>query len=200
MAIAINGSTNVITGVAVGGLPDAIVDADMLASNAVTAGKLASGVGGKILQVINSIKTDTQSTGASSNFVDITGLSVAITPTSSSNKILICCNITAGHSGTGNVFGFRLMRGSTAIAVGDADGNRRQWTFGEMTAYSNTNNTTRNVAGTFLDSPSTTSATTYKLQLYNKYNTVYINRSGEDSNSENHGRGVSAITVMEVAA
>ena len=155
---------------------------------------------GKILQVINSIKTDTQSAGGTSNYVDISGLSVAITPTSSSNKILICCNITAGHSGTGNVFGFRLMRGSTAIAVSDADGNRRQWTFGEMTAYSNTNNTTRNVAGTFLDSPSTTSATTYKLQLYNKYNTVYINRSGEDSNSENHGRGVSAITVMEIAA
>ena len=46
MAIAINGSTNVITGVGVGGLPDGIVDADMLAANAVTSGKLASGVGG----------------------------------------------------------------------------------------------------------------------------------------------------------
>ena len=159
-----------------------------------------TGGGGGIIQIKNAIKTDTQSTGASSNFVDITGLSVAITPTSSSSKILICCNITAGHSAVSNVFGFRLMRGSTAIAVGDAAGNRRQWTFGEMTAYSNTNNTTHGVGGTFLDSPSTTSATTYKLQLYNKYNTIYINRSGEDSNSENHGRGVSAITVMEVSA
>ena len=46
MAISINGSTNVISGVAVGGLPDGIVDADMLASNAVTAGKLESGVAG----------------------------------------------------------------------------------------------------------------------------------------------------------
>ena len=54
MAIAINGSTNVITGVGVGGLPDGIVDADMLAANSVTAGKLASGVGGKILQEIPS--------------------------------------------------------------------------------------------------------------------------------------------------
>ena len=155
---------------------------------------------GTIIQVQNAIKTNTQSAGASSNFVDITGLSVAITPTSSSSKILICCNITAGHSAISNVFGFRLMRGSTAIAVGDADGNRRQWTFGEMTARSNTNNTTHSVGGTFLDSPSTSNAVTYKLQLYNKYNTVYINRSGEDSNSDNHGRGVSAITVMEVSA
>ena len=47
MAISINGSTNVISGVAVGGLPDGIVDADMLASSAVTSGKLATGVGGK---------------------------------------------------------------------------------------------------------------------------------------------------------
>ena len=46
MAISINGSTNVISGVAVGGLPDGIVDADMLAANAVTAGKLATGVAG----------------------------------------------------------------------------------------------------------------------------------------------------------
>ena len=155
---------------------------------------------GTIIQVQNAIKTNTQSAGGTSDFVDIAGLSVAITPTSSSSKILICCNITAGHSATSNVFGFRLMRDSTAIAVSDADGNRRQWTFGEMTARSNTNNTTEGVAGTFLDSPSTTSATTYKLQLYNKYNTIYINRSGEDSNSENHGRGVSAITVMELVA
>lgn len=159
-----------------------------------------NGGAGKILQVINSIKTDVGSAGESSNYVDISGLSVSITPTSSSSKILISCNITAGHSATSNVFGFRLMRDSTAIAVSDAAGNRRQWTFGEMTARSNTNNTTHSVGGTFLDSPSTTSATTYKLQLYNRYNTVYINRSGEDSNSDNHGRGVSAITVMEVAA
>ena len=159
-----------------------------------------TGGGGGIIQIKNAIKTDTQSTGASSDFVDITGLSVAITPTSSSSKILICCNITAGHSATSNVFGFRLMRGSTAIAVSDSDGNRRQWTFGEMTARSNTNNTTHSVGGTFLDSPGVDTAVTYKLQLYNRYGTIYINRSGEDSNSDNHGRGVSAITVMEVSA
>ena len=46
MPVSINGNTGVITGVAVGGLPDGIVDADML----------ASGVGGKILQVVSTIK------------------------------------------------------------------------------------------------------------------------------------------------
>jgi len=189
MPLTLNGS-GTVSGLSVGGLPD----------GSIASADLATGVGGKILQIQNTIKTDTQSAGGSSDYVDITGLSVSITPTSSSNKVLISCNITAGHSATSNVVGFRLMRGSTAIAVGDSDGNRRQWTFGEMTMRSNTNNTTHSVGGTFLDTPSTTSATTYKLQLYNKYNTIYINRSGEDSNSENHGRGVSAITVMEVAA
>ena len=59
MPVSINGNTGVITGVAVGGLPDGIVDADMLASNAVTSGKLASGVGGKLLQVVSTTRTDT---------------------------------------------------------------------------------------------------------------------------------------------
>ena len=56
MPVSINGNTGVITGLAVGGLPDGIVDADMLAANAVTSGKLASGVGGKILQVKQTLK------------------------------------------------------------------------------------------------------------------------------------------------
>ena len=64
MAIAINGSTNVITGVGVGGLPDGIVDADMLAANAVTAGKLASGVAGSWKKL--------SSTTISSNVSDVT--------------------------------------------------------------------------------------------------------------------------------
>ena len=76
MPVSINGNTGVVTGLAVGGLPDGTVDADTLASNAVTAGKLASGVGGKILQVKQAVKTDTASQGDTSNsYVDISGLS-----------------------------------------------------------------------------------------------------------------------------
>ena len=64
MAISINGSTNVITGLSVGGLPDGIVDADMLASNAVTSAKLASGVAGSWKKL--------SSTTISSNVSDVT--------------------------------------------------------------------------------------------------------------------------------
>ena len=78
MPVSINGNTGVITGLAVGGLPDGIVDADML----------ASGVGGKILQVKQTFKNDTASTNSGS-FAQISGLTVSITPSSSSNKIFI---------------------------------------------------------------------------------------------------------------
>ena len=88
MAISINGSTNVISGVAVGGLPDGIVDADMLASNAVTAGKLASGVGGKNKQY-KYVQSSTELTTTSSSYQDLSStFSVAITPTSASNLLL----------------------------------------------------------------------------------------------------------------
>ena len=116
MAIAINGSTNVITGVAVGGLPDGTVDADTLASNAVTSAKLASGVGGKILQVKQTVKTDTFSVSHGST-VDITGLSVSITPTSSSNKVLVTYNTNvsmANGSYHAHVF---LVRGSLQHSI-----------------------------------------------------------------------------------
>ena len=78
MPIAINGS-GTITGVSVGGLPDGIVDTDMIANSNVTAGKLASGVGGKILQ-IQSTTSESATTTTSSSFTDVTGFSLAITP------------------------------------------------------------------------------------------------------------------------
>ena len=74
---------------------------------------------GKILQVQSTTKTSTFSTTGSS--VDVTGLNVSITPSSSSNKVLVHTQITM--SGTDNGYA-RLLRGSTAIAIGDADGSR----------------------------------------------------------------------------
>ena len=87
MAIVINGSSNTITGISVGGLPDGIVDADMLAANAVTAGKLASGVGGKFLQVVQSI-SNTRFQNSSTSF-QASPHAVTITPTAASSKILV---------------------------------------------------------------------------------------------------------------
>ena len=159
-----------------------------------------TGGGGGITQIKQAVKTDTFTTNATS-YTDITGLSVAITPTSTSSKILITFHINLGH--TNYVSGFvRLMRDSTAISVADAAGSRIVSTVAmaddpvddEINCYS----------ATFLDSPSTTSATTYKLQITTEgeANTgdVFINRSGEDSDNIQNARFVSSITVMEVSA
>ena len=151
---------------------------------------------GSVIQVQSTTKTDTQ-TFTTATYTDITGLSVSITPTSTSSKVLVSANITA-YAQTGATQGFiRLVRDSTAIGVGTAAGSRVQATapVGFTNAYSSLS-----TGFTFLDSPSTTSATTYKLQIRDEVgSSVYVNRSQNDNDSYNGGRYISTITVMEIA-
>ncbi len=157
---------------------------------------------GAILQVVQSVKTDTTSTNspAETAFVD-TGLSVAIQPTSSSNKILVLWNINIG-SASENVTILKLQRGSTDILLGDASSTRVRATQAQGGAYSGAPWKSDVVSGQFLDSPSTTSATTYKfVWCSNGTTTSYINRSSRDHTSSNDEdvRFTSSITVMEIA-
>ena len=155
----------------------------------------------KILQVVQSVKTDTASVGGAT-FADI-GLSASITPSSSSSKILVQVQANTGAS-AGFSMKTRLMRDSTAIHIGDAAGSRPRASTENTGTYS-TGTPSYNsfpVSIIFLDSPSTTSAVTYKVQ-YASYNsfTIYINRSGSDLNtSEYEARTASSITLMEVAS
>ena len=112
MPIAINGS-GTLTGVSVGGLPDGIVDADMLAANAVTAGKLASGVGGKILQQKFAKKTDTTSTSSNSTVETSSDFRTTITPISASSTILVQAFLAIG-SNASDVAVFRLARNTAS--------------------------------------------------------------------------------------
>ena len=200
MPIAINGS-GTVTGISVGGLPDGIVDADMLAANAVTSGKLASGVGGKILQVKQTVKSDIFS-DSGTTYVDITGLTVSITPTSSSNKILVSSSICFGAANNGYL-AVRLFRNSTVIAQPTtATGNQQNCTFsvgvpydaaGEYKLYT--------VSYQFLDDAQDTNAHVYKYQMANFVvgtQNFYVNRSYNDTNYSYIHRGVSTITAMEV--
>jgi hypothetical protein len=132
MAISIDGSTGVISGVVAGGLPDGCVDADTLATDAVTSAKildatiasgdLASGVGGKVLQVVYSELLTNIGTNSQS-FVD-TGLSVTITPSSATNYLLIMPAVEGGN--LQNTFAFRIQLyisgGGTAGSVGNGTG------------------------------------------------------------------------------
>ena len=182
MAISLNGSTNVITGVAVGGLPDGIVDTDMLAANAVSSAKLASGAGGKILQVVSVTKTGNFSS-SSTSFTDITGCTLNITPSATSSKIYV--TLLGGQWGlysSGNYAGFgKIVRDSTDLV------------FGIVSYRDGSGNDGGTCALSYLDSPNTTSQVTYKAQVKSSLSgkEVYPTGSG--------GEGLT-ITAMEVAA
>lgn len=148
---------------------------------------------GRILQVVQTAKTDTF-TSSSSSFTDITGLSVTITPSSTSSKVYVIVD-TNTSTASGNNAGIKLLRGSTAIAVGDSAGSRPQ---ASSQARVNDTNAALNHSINFLDSPNTTSATTYKVQMFSQSGTVGINRTNADSDSTAIARTFSSITVMEV--
>ena len=152
---------------------------------------------GKVLQVVSATKTDTFTT-TSTAFVDITGLSVSITPTATTSKVLVAYTIRTAVSGD-IWFGQRLVRGSTDIFLGDTAGSRVSVTTGHAPGVSgNADQVTQAII--FLDSPSTTSATTYKIQGRVNTGTGYINRGSGDADTGNSLRYPSSITVMEISA
>jgi uncharacterized Zn-binding protein involved in type VI secretion len=168
--------------------------------SATTAGVAtwAAAGGGKVLQVLQpaAITSNTVST-TSSTFVDIAGVTIAITPSATSSKVLVLFNMMTG-SNDGWHAHFRIVRDSTAIGIGDAYGSRKQSTSeggGQQATMA------ESVTGMFLDSPSTTSATTYKLQWATESaGTIYLNRAWTNTDSANWGTFISTLTVMEIGA
>ena len=158
---------------------------------------------GSILQVQSAPKSDTFSS-TSSTFTDVTGMSVAITPSQDDSKILVLLQYNVAASG--DYAQARMTRTvsstETVINLGDADGNRIRglsYTYHSSDAY---NWYILNNQGVhFLDDPQTTNPITYKLQvaMHNNSSSVYVNRSSADANSDGTVRGTSNITVMEVA-
>jgi len=157
--------------------------------------------GGGIIQVVQTIKSDSSAvTGPT--FAD-SGLSVTITPQSSSNKILIIADMNIGSS-TSYDSKLRLVRNSTDIYLGDADGTRPRVTRVVNTHPPSSYGIYHNVPAqiVFLDSPATTSSVTYKIQMaaYTSH-TVYLNRSHQNQQvaGEYDGKPSSSIMAMEVS-
>ena len=192
MPIAINGS-GTITGVSVGGLPDGIVDTDMLAAGAVTAAKRGAGA---ILQVVQTEKSDSFSISPSSTPEFGTICSATITPSSSSNKILVVYSTNARSAGVNQGHGTRVLRGSTAIGIGDANGSRTRAGMGSF--FNSASYRNRCISQVILDSPSTTSATTYNLQIGGETGGTYYVNSGE-GNSAAYNQACTHLTLLEVA-
>ena len=164
---------------------------------------------GKILQVKNAIKTDTASV-TSNTFTDISGLSISITPSSSSNKILFRGYVSIGTEGNTNV-AIKIFRDSTEIGKSTANStaaNNSTATAAGLNVSSVTSSVKSQIKQLqfeVLDSPNTTSAVTYKVQfaeisLYQYASViVYVNRTYFTPSASLHGV-ISSVTAMEVAA
>jgi hypothetical protein len=152
--------------------------------------------GGKIGQIVQTVKTD-RSTYGTASFADISGMSVAITPVATSSKILVMTDafisVTTGYGAH-----IKLLRDTTDIYIGDAASSRSRASKGAVYYHGASG---FSVAFHYLDSPSTTSATTYKLQWYpESASTAAIGGTQSDGDAVYNSRTANSITVMEVLA
>ncbi len=189
---AINAGTNAITAGSITGLT-----ATSLTSGTLANERLAAGT---IVQVKYASKTDEQAT-TSTTYVDIVDLSVTITPTSTSSKILLIWSVVTGQgNNTGHTYLVVARDSTDNIFIADTDGNKTSASNVGNMPYGNS--AMQILSNSFLDSPSTTSATTYKMR-YKSSNgsSIKINRSDRDTDSAAFdGRACSSFIVMEVKA
>ena len=158
---------------------------------------------GSVLQVVHTNFTSTASS-TSATPANVSGFSATITPSSASNKILVFVSVQFG--GANEAFGYvLLLRGATSIAVGTSATGSRINTFLSGTianAAASSPYTFNPATKSFLDSPATTSPTTYQIQLATGYNSnaAYINRQGEAADNAGYIQyPTSSITLMEIA-
>jgi hypothetical protein len=140
--------------------------------------------GGKLLQVVQGTYSTLVTNGT--NVYADTGLTATITPSSTSSKVLVIVTqngVAKRTSNAGNAVVMRLLRGATEISY-----------FAGYTGWtgSNLDNTVGSQGVTYLDSPATTSATTYKTQFRNDLNTTNVQ---VQQNNE-----MSTITLLEIGA
>jgi len=181
-------------------LPAAALPASGVSASSLTTGTLPKArlPAGSILQVVQATKTDTQSfSGLSTSWADITGLSVTITPTNSSSRFLILGGMMT--SITNNPVQLKPVRNGSDIFVGDAASSRKRAMVQLYPGAGPVVSVYTTVS--FVDSPATASAITYKFQLsIGGGATDYINRCGRDLDSApEDARGASNIIVMEIA-
>ena len=171
---------------------DGSVTTAKLGDGSVTSAKLSAG---KVLQVQSTTKTDTFSSSSTNSFVEVTGLNVNITPSSTSSKIFISGIVGIGNTtGTAGVY-MKVQRGSTDIGIGDANSsNPRSMAGSDVREYQ-----IRQLSMNFLDSPNTTSQINYKVLISSPNSTMSVNKDGEDTTGTNHTRTISTITVMEIS-
>jgi len=169
-----------------------------------TVGSSATFPTGHILQVVQTVKTDTYSnTNYGDDYVAIPGMTLEITPASTSNKILVCASITAGSSAYAVFFKLR-HNGSGSYAdvtgaVGDGSDSRAYITFDTEAGNSDSDQSTT-ATMMFLDSPSKDTAFSYQVWGSHRHvGTWTINMSSGDGDANYSPRSISTLTLMEIA-
>jgi hypothetical protein len=134
---------------------------------------------GVVLQVVNATYGTAVST-TSATLVD-TGLTASITPKFATSKILVIANMTSIYSTAASTYAyFALIRNSTSII-----------NFDTITGYNSAGFGSGSTGVCYLDSPATTSATTYKVQ--------WLRVTGAGAMNLNNASSSSTITLMEIA-
>ena len=158
---------------------------------------------GHVIQV-QSLTLDTPQEKASpttKTWYDVPSFTLNITPSATSSKVMVMVVLQCSMDESQEV-GFQLMRGSTSIGVGAASSNRTRVSSSmRMDAGSSSDYRTITNVINHLDSPSSTSATTYKLQWRNMYSTgfMYLNRSFQWDDTNDRSASCSTLTLMEIA-
>ena len=171
----------------------------------VPSGGLPAGANGGIIQVVQTVKTDTfsQSSLADNTFSNDTGVNVTITPSSNSSKIRLTGSVVVSMDLDNDGIGIGLYKGGSTVtaALGDAEGSRGRCM--SMSFAQSYGGECRTIPFDFIDSPATTSATTYGIRVIffsgTGSTTVYLNRSQADDNNVYRPRAISTITAMEVS-
>lgn len=151
----------------------------------------------RILQVVSTAKTDTYTHSTGRTFSSVTGLTATITPSATSSKVLVVVQVA--FSGNNGSTWLKVTGGNAASYVGATAGSRVSITTASLPAV---NTQMNNAMMFYLDSPATTSATTYGLDIAAGDNTTttYVNRTPTDTDNNTYTRGASTITVMEISA
>jgi hypothetical protein len=198
MPIAINGS-GTVTGISVGGLPDGIVDTDMIAANAVTAPKKGTG---SVLQVVQVETTAFSTSTANSGDQTSQMISANITPSATSSKIWIQGMFHIGISSGPLRVGCRLfINDDFNVSRGNgANVDNRRYIGSSTIVQSNNDQQTINYS--YIDSPNTTSSTKYGFTFLHgsgSSRTISLNRSEDNNNASYNHTGISTIILTEIA-
>lgn len=159
----------------------------------------ASGSFGKVLQVVQGTLNTRVST-TSATFSD-TGLTVSITPSATSSRIAIFMVVGgSGCSSNSGIMALNLVRNSTTLAQGTATGSSAIAT-SAIGGYGDFNVSLGSVSINYVDSPATTSATTYKIQFASTYNSHTVTFNGSYNNAGVYNTATyAAIIAMEIGA